>query len=832
MEMALPMMPGMRGMIPSSIALPLRALLLAWVLAALPGLGWAQPQSQSQAQAPSQAAQDAAPLPDIADLRDQLAKLPTAADTSGDMRALMGQIAAIGAQADKFIAARTSQLNDLNARLGELGNPPPPGTSEDPDITRQRALLTKERNAVDADVRLARLVVVDAQQRGNDLLNKRRELFEAQISERSASPLGRTFWHDLAEAWPDDIDRLQALGAEIEAGAARAGQDAHRGPVLLTLALALVLITVGNLLAERGLVLLAQRLLPGGRLRRSLLVIAIVGANMLIVALALRTSVSTFDAHGLLGTQTRELAKVLSSSLLFITFVVSLGRALLANARPSWRLPPIPDPMAKRLRAFPLLAALTMVLVWVPAQINALIDASLAAVVATHVITALALTGLIAAMLLRLRGPKAPGAAEPGDSGPAPLDGAGAPPAPHERPLWVAMLLGAITLVLIAIWVLVGMGYVALASLLAGQLMWTGIVACAFYVLFKFADDLFMATVSAKSGFGGRLQKSFGFAPATLDQAAVVLSALARVALFFYMVIALVAPLGTDPGEVFQRSGKFGAGVKIGEFQLVPSAIFSAIGVLVAGFIALRVARHWLQERYLPTTTLEPGMQSSLTTLLGYAGGILVVAFALSALGIGINRIAWIASALSVGIGFGLQAIVQNFISGLILLAERPVKVGDWVVLGTTEGDVRRINVRATEIALGDRSTVIVPNSEFITKTVRNMTLANAEGRVLIRLPMPLNTDAQRVRELMLAACSAHPGVLPNPAPSLTLEGIENGQLIFQAIAYVPSPRLAGGVKSDLLFTMLEEFRKAGVVLAVPTMVMAAPSPSSPAAGA
>lgn len=833
------MMPGMRGMIPSSIALPLRALLLAWVLAALPGLGWAQAQTQPQpqAQAPSQAAQDAAPLPDIADLRDQLAKLPTAADTSGDMRGLMGQIAAIGAQADKFIAARTGQLNDLNARLGELGNPPPPGTSEDPDITRQRALLTKERNAVDADVRLARLVVVDAQQRGNDLLNKRRELFEAQISERSASPLGRTFWHDLAEAWPDDIDRLQVLGAGIEAGAARARQEAHRGPVLLTLALALLLITVGNLLAERGLVLLAQRLLPGGRLRRSLLVIAIVGANMLIVALALRTSVSTFDAHGLLGAQTRELAKVLSSSLLFMTFVVSLGRALLANARPSWRLPPIPDPMAKRLRAFPLLAALTMVLVWVPAQINALIDASLAAVVATHVITALALTGLIAAMLLRLRGPKSQGAADGSDtSGPVPLEGSSdAPPAapkPYERPLWVAMLLGAITLVLIAIWVLVGMGYVALASLLAGQLMWTGIVACAFYVLFKFADDLFMATVSAKSGFGGRLQKSFGFAPATLDQAAVVLSALARVALFFYMVIALVAPLGTDPGEVFQRSGKFGAGVKIGEFQLVPSAIFSAIGVLVAGFIALRVARHWLQERYLPTTTLEAGMQSSLTTLLGYAGGILVVAIALSALGIGINRIAWIASALSVGIGFGLQAIVQNFISGLILLAERPVKVGDWVVLGTTEGDVRRINVRATEIALGDRSTVIVPNSEFITKTVRNMTLANAEGRVLIRMPMPLNTDANKVRELMLAACSAHPGVLATPAPSLTLEGIENGQLIFQAIAYVPSPRLAGGVKSDLLFTMLEEFRKAGLALAVPTMVMAAPSgSSSPAAG-
>ena len=226
-----------------------------------------------------------------------------------------------------------------------------------------------------------------------------------------------------------------------------------------------------------------------------------------------------------------------------------------------------------------------------------------------------------------------------------------------------------------------------------------------------------------------------------------VLSGLSRVALFFYMVIALATPLGTSPGEVFQRSGKFGTGVKVGEFELVPGAIFSAVAVLAVGFIALRVLKRWLESAYLPHTALEPGMQSSITTLLGYVGGILVIAFALSALGIGVERIAWVASALSVGIGFGLQAIVQNFISGLILLAERPVKVGDWVVLGTAEGDVRRINVRATEIQLGDRSTLIVPNSEFITKTVRNMTLANAEGRVLIRLPMPLTTDASRVRD-------------------------------------------------------------------------------------
>jgi potassium efflux system protein len=176
---------------------------------------------------------------------------------------------------------------------------------------------------------------------------------------------------------------------------------------------------------------------------------------------------------------------------------------------------------------------------------------------------------------------------------------------------------------------------------------------------------------------------------------------------------------------------------------------------------------------------------------------------------------------------------VQNFISGLILLAERPVKVGDWVVLGNAEGDVRRINVRATEIQLGDRSTLIVPNSEFITKTVRNMTLVNAEGRVLIRLPMPLSTDANRAREVLLGACTDHAGVLATPEPSVTLDGIEGGFLIFQVIAYVASPRLAGGVRSDLLFTMLERLRERDLPLAAyaaaPAPTPVAPSsPSSP----
>lgn len=757
------------------------------------------------------------PAPTVAELRAQFNKITaaTASSPDDDPRKQLAQISDIGAQADKFVAARTGDLADLNARLGELGNPPAAGATEDPDITRQRARLTKERNALDADIRLAKLLSIDVRQRGADLLSQRREMFEAQLTERAASPLTGAFWTDLQDAWPDDLERLQAMGSALNDGFEQALAPASRTLVIATLIGALLLAFLGVWGAERVLARLATRLLPAGRLRRSLLVIAIVGSHVLLVAVAAHGFVEVLKAHATWDPQARKALQSTAQALTFMAFVIGLGRALLATSRPSWRLPPIPDATAIKLAALPWLVALVAALAWTPAEVNALIDASFAAVVATHVLTALVLTALVGTVIYRLKALRAD----------APE--AGLP----ERPMWVGLLVALIGALMIAIWVLVSLGYVALGSFLASQLTWTGIVAAAFYVLFKFADDVFMAIVSSRSTFGQRLQKSFSLAPQTLDQAATVLSGISRVALFVYMLIALAAPLGTSPGEVFQRSGKLGTGVKVGEFQLVPGAILSALSVAVVGFILLRVFKRWLTRSYLPNTQFEPGMQSSITTLLGYVGGILVIAFTLSALGIGIERIAWVASALSVGIGFGLQAIVQNFISGLILLAEQPVKVGDWVVLGTAEGDVRRINVRATEIQLGDRSTLIVPNSEFITKTVRNMTLANAEGRVLIRLPMPLTTDAQRVRELILAACKSHEGVLETPAPSLTLEGIENGLLIFQAIAYVASPRLAGGVRSDLLFVILDELKKASLPLAVPTMVMAAvAAPEAPAA--
>ncbi|WP_157944545.1 mechanosensitive ion channel domain-containing protein [Mangrovicella endophytica] len=178
-----------------------------------------------------------------------------------------------------------------------------------------------------------------------------------------------------------------------------------------------------------------------------------------------------------------------------------------------------------------------------------------------------------------------------------------------------------------------------------------------------------------------------------------------------------------------------------------------------------------------------------------------------STLGVGLERISVLASALSVSIGFGLQAITQNFISGLILLAERPVKVGDTIRVGEEEGAVRRISVRSTEIRIADHSTLIIPNSELITKSVRNMSLGEPLGRIRIDFTTPARENADEVIALARKLVTAHPGVLDEPGASVMLDSIADEKIRYVATAFVSSPRSASGVRSEILVQLARALR-------------------------
>ncbi len=709
----------------------------------------------------------------------------------------------IQSKADAAAEALAPQLASVAAKLTELGTPPE-GAKEAPDVAAQRTQLEKSNRALDAQIKLARLLSVDAGQTAEQISAQRRTQFQARLGERRDSFLSDPFWTEFREEFPGDLERLKALGKDL---AAAVGQTPKWGWLLLAAAAALAIVL--RVWIGRILLRLTATRVPPGRLRRSFLAVAhvvLAVATPGVIALLIHIGL---DWNSQLSDNTSSLLANLVATVCFGGYVSGLGYALLSSNRPSWRLPPISDVVATRLRWLPGVLGVLVVMIWLAERLPVLLNASLTTTITLTGIVAvmtMAMIGAVLAISRRLRRQ----AMQETDT---------------PIPFWVSLLLTAVWTVLVLSLASLLAGYVAFGSFLVKQMLWVLIVLASAYLASTLIEDGFSTLLSSSHRDGGGEHE----APSMRDQAAVLLSGVGRVAVGLLAITLLLAPFGEAPMDLLQRFDQLRKGLAIGEAQIRPGAVLQALLVLGLSLLSVKMLKRWLSNRYLPTTELDPGMQLSAATLFGYAGFVIAVALSLSAAGIGLERVAWIASALSVGIGFGLQAVVQNFVSGLILLAERPVKVGDWVSLGGVEGDILRINVRATEIQMGDRSTVIVPNSEFVTKTVRNVTRSNPLGLVQIKMPLPLSTDAEHVRELILQAFADHEDVLDAPAPNVFLDGIEGGHLIFNAKGYVSSPRAAYGVRSALLFTVLKRLHEAGLEVSSPPTMLLASAPQLPA---
>ncbi|MBN8727075.1 MAG: mechanosensitive ion channel family protein [Xanthomonadales bacterium] len=748
----------------------------------------------------------------LAEIRKQLAAAATRDDA--ELLGFRDTTLAVGAQAEALVADRTPRLAAVEARLAELGPAPTEG-GEARDIAVQRADLDKQRGALDAEIKRARLLSVDSQQLAAEISEARRASFQATLSERTASPLLPAFWRNLADGLARDRERLAGLGRGVGAALKDAVEPDNRAYAICGLLLGLLLLGGGRWWVERMLLRVGASRVPPGPLRRSALALAIVATTTLFTGLGARAIVAGLGWHGAFTDAELKLAQSIVAAVFYGAFVTGLGRALLSASRPSWRLLPMTNAVARRLRPLPTLFGCVVAFGILQQRVATLVGASLAATIAGSLLVALLYAGLVAFGLVRAARTAAKADQDTTERSIA------------ARPGWIGALLALLWIAVIATFIAALFGYVALAQQIARQMMGLGVIAASFYLLVHVIEDALAAAACSRAPW---LRQTLGLEQRAIDQAVVMGSGLLRVLAFALALMAALAPFGTEPAALFAQLGHAGAALRIGELKLTPGMVLGAVLVFVAGIIAIRLLQRWLLRRFLPTTRLEPAMASSVTTLLGYAGGVVVFALALSALGIGLERIAWVASALSVGIGFGLQAIVQNFVSGLILLVERPVKVGDWVVLGDTEGDIRRISVRATEIQVADRSTVIVPNSELITKSVRNVTLANAQGRVRLRLPLPLDADVELVRGVVTDAIASHRNLLQTPAPSVLLEGVEGASLILAAVAYVPSPRQAAAARSELLFDILARLRQCGMSLVSPYHVHMAAPPAAPAA--
>ncbi|MGA7329479.1 MAG: mechanosensitive ion channel domain-containing protein [Rhodomicrobium sp.] len=378
---------------------------------------------------------------------------------------------------------------------------------------------------------------------------------------------------------------------------------------------------------------------------------------------------------------------------------------------------------------------------------------------------------------------------------------------------WLGAVRLPILLIAIAIIATALAGYLALSRFIAQQLIVTGTILAIVYLLLLWADGIAQAIGSESSGAGSWLGKTAGLDQAKRQRLAVPTSLLLKFVILVCAVPLILNQWQFPWADILEWYRQLFFGFRIGNTQISLGAIIASIVVFILGYFAAKLFQQWLDTQVLKPAGLSGGLRDSISTTVGYLGVFAAALIALSYAGFNLSNLALVAGAFSVGIGFGLQSVVSNFVSGLILLAERPIKVGDLVVVGGEEGYVRKISVRSTEIETFDRANVLIPNSFFITEKVKNWTLRNNTGRVAIAVGVAYGCDPRKVKTILLQLAQAHPNVMRTPEPFVDFEDFASDTLNFKLYAYIYDLTTGVATRTDLRIAILDAFNAAGIVI-------------------
>ena len=715
-------------------------------------------------------------------------QLPTA--TNDHLLASMGQrAAAIQAAVDSRIAGLEARRAAVATALHNRPFDRPRRLTKAQSAAK--AQLVAEQATLQTQLSQAQPVAALANQTYSRVAERRRQSFTDRVLEQTSSPLSPDFWNSLAGSAGADLGRLRAMaGLDLAAAWNAPEPRGLAGLGLGALAAFLFLVPIRlwlGRLARR----LCRRFGETARTPAIAWTVAIDVATAAVGAGALRLGVKW---GGLLAPGADLLARAAVGALVWMAAVLALGRALAADPDPGRRLLRISDGQALRT-AF----ALVVVAVVTGAghflqRLNFAVGASVAATIASNCASSLAYA---ASALLVLVSFSPQGAERAPDQ----------PRAPARTLL--SLLIAAAAVAAIAA---VLLGYSTLAALISGQVFWLSLLAATTYLVLRLLDDLCSLFTTERSRAARMLANLLGLKVSTVIQVGLLVCAGVQLVIVLAALTLALTPFGQG-GELLVRNIRaLGGSIHIGKATVSPLAIAAGLATLGVGISLAHMARAWLVRRYLPATDWDAGVRNSVSTGVAYVGVAVALVCALAVTGLGFAQIALIASALSVGIGFGLQQIVQNFVAGVILLIERPVKVGDWVSVSGVEGDVLDIRVRATEIRTFDCSTVIVPNSSLITSNVQNKSVGDRRTRLQLLVNVAKPADAQKARETMLALAKASPDVLPSPEPEVFIESLAAGGAAQLSLwIYLVDPRQARRVRSEVYFAMLDAFEKDGI---------------------
>lgn len=692
-------------------------------------------------------------------------------------------------------ATQETRLAQIQARLADLGEPPASGQPpEVADVTEERNRLTTERAELTVIVDDSTNLVTSATQAVTAISTLRRDLFTQTLFKRTELTLdvfaaagaafaremvdlGRTLGSWLTFVWK--FKTFQFLGA-----------------IVLSIGAALVFLSGGYRLFGR-MIERDMTLEEPPYIKRLSAAFWSTVMRTLSLAAFLIASFLFLDGFNVLRRDIAPIIGALFGFIWFVYFVWRLTYAVLAPNHPQWRLVRLTDRGAHFLASAIVAMAVVNGLDSLLGTISEALNAPLVLTVANSVIASL----LIGAVLVGL-------------SFMRPILGEGDPDeAGRPWPRWLALLMRVMGALLIFA---VLAGYVGLARFVATQIVLTGAVLVTVYIGILSGKAVGKQGAFGHTSVGERVARRFRLGEVALDQVGLV----AGLAIYGFALL-LGIPLilltwGFQITDIEVWIYRFFTQITIGNISISIVGILGGFLLFGLGYLTTRWIQKWVDGHVLARSHVDMGVRNSVKTGIGYLGMALAVLVGVSAAGIDLSSFALVASALSVGIGFGLQNIVSNFVSGLILLVERPFKVGDHVVSGATEGIVKRISVRATEIETFRKQSIIVPNSDLINSPVGNWTHRNKIGRSEVPISVSYRADPQKVMNILLELVDQIPAVLRNPEPHVEFLNFGPSSLNFELRFHLADMGDGLKIRNDLRIAILNRFREEGIDIPFP----------------
>jgi len=711
--------------------------------------------------------------------------------TDERLMALREEMLTLDAKLREVRDAANEKATVIRHDLDTLG--PVPAEDAPPEaatvIARRKVLnegiATAEGGAKEADLLLGRNGRVF-----ETIKHLRQSRFTQRVLTQSASPLSETVWNKAQPEWQSFwTDLAMPVRTWLQKPEWSQVTRDRLWRLLMGVGLALLLaFPIRTRLARR-----MMRNLPAGpptdlyRIRSAALTGLLHAWLPSMAAIAIYLSLVT---GGGLAPEAVELAgdALLAAVLVFV--VVSIARAALRPNRSTLRLAPLSDAGARRVYWVVVGLAWLFAFHFILSSALKSRDVSLE-VIATELLVFSSLVSLVLSGLLSRQVWTRPGHL-------------------YLKPFRRGQRL-VLGLLIMAIPVSAMTGYVGLSRLLAIHGVVTMALLALLALLMRISDEFAGQLLSAESRSGNYLRRQL----ALTSEGAEMLEFWIVVAMKTFIVtaggLAMLFLWSLDRKDLMLWLGETFQGFKLGNITISPLEILLGLLLFTLLLTATRLIQRTLDRRIFPRTRLDMGARTSIRAAVGYAGFTLAALFGISTMGIDFSSLAMIAGALSVGIGFGLQNIVNNFVSGLILLIERPIKVGDWVVVGDLQGHVKQISVRATEIITFDRASVFIPNSSLISGTVMNRTHADRIGRIVLPIGIDHDADVNRTRELLLRIAGENPAVRDNPAPAVLMSGFGDSALKLELVAFVNDVEKVKGVTSELLFAIHAAFRQQGI---------------------